>query len=390
MTSRKLLLLAVLVALGTLGAGGAGAGGARAATVWAVGDGAVPGPEDDAVARRIAREGVDRLLYLGDVYETGTAQEFADNYHTSFGRFRAITSPTPGNHEWGNRATGYDAYWGPHFRQPDGGHYYSFDVAGWHMVSLNSEEPIGPGSAQLAWLERDLASRPGSCTVAFAHRPRRGASVGRGDDWSLEPAWAALQGRAAALFSGHDHNYQRFWPDRGIVQFVVGTGGRFRYPVNRADRRLASADDDHFGALRLHLVSGRADFAFVTTRGRKLDSGSLACAPSGPGNELAIVAPRGDRTHSRRLRRIYGISERAAGPVRVSLVRRTGRGCRVLSGRRFSAAPCSTRRSVRASGRSRWSHRIARRLPRGSYTLTARVPVGDGRVATDQVRFRVR
>jgi hypothetical protein len=122
---------------------------APSTTVWAVGDGGVTGPEDDAVAARIEQEGLDHLLYLGDVYETGTRDEFATNYGSSFGRFKSVTFPTPGNHEWGKRAEGYDPYWGSRARAPDGGHHYSVELGDWHAVSLNSEDPDSIPSQQI-------------------------------------------------------------------------------------------------------------------------------------------------------------------------------------------------------------------------------------------------
>lgn len=226
------------------------AGAAEAATVWAVGDGGVREKTDDAVAARIEAEGAfKRLLYLGDVYETGTASEFATNYASSFGRFKSRTRPTPGNHEWPNRATGYDPYWGS-LGVPNGRHYYSFDVKRWHFVSLNSEEDIGPGSAQLEWLRDDLRAQSGTCTMAFMHQPRYSAGE-HGDNEALDAAWDALTGRAEALLSGHDHHYQRHKRRNGTAQFVVGTGGRYLRGVNDSYPRLAAFDDDHFGALRL-------------------------------------------------------------------------------------------------------------------------------------------
>ncbi len=146
--------------------------------VWAVGDGGVAGPADDRLAARVAREGIDRLLYLGDVYETGTATDYAENYAPSWGRFKGITSPTPGNHEWDNRAEGYDRYWGSLAPRNRGGHYYSFNIGGWHFVSLNSHEHSGPGSAQAAWLRRDLKRIPGHLHDRVRPSPalqRRGA-----------------------------------------------------------------------------------------------------------------------------------------------------------------------------------------------------------------------
>ena len=41
------------------------------------------------------------LLLLGDLqYETGSAQDFAAYFHPSFGEFKSITCPVPGNHEY--------------------------------------------------------------------------------------------------------------------------------------------------------------------------------------------------------------------------------------------------------------------------------------------------
>lgn len=363
----------------------------HAATVWAVGDGAIPEDTDDRVAARMQLEGLDRLLYLGDVYGTGTATEYATRYHPSFGRFKSRTHPTPGNHEWDNRATGYDPYWGSRAPRTGGGHWYSFDFAGWHFISLNSLEPHGEGSAQLAWLRRDLARYSGSCTIAFDHYPRHSAG-GYGDRESLEPAWQAMSGRAVALLSAHEHNYQRFRPRGGITQFVVGTGGRDSYAVNKSDPRLAFATDDDFGALRMGLGTGFARFEFVALDGRRLDASSIGCRPHGRAT-VAVVRPARGRSYARGLRTLRGRAYSARGPVRLTLVRAAGRSrCAAFTGRSFRASSCRTRRSFRARGVNRWGYRLSRSqgLRRGRYRLTARVRGLDGRVASRTVRFRVR
>ena len=81
------------------------------AVVWAAGDVATPGVRADRVAALVRRGEPDRFLYLGDVYETGTAKEFRRWYHPRFGRLAHITEPTIGNHEWDNRFQGYYRYW---------------------------------------------------------------------------------------------------------------------------------------------------------------------------------------------------------------------------------------------------------------------------------------
>ena len=123
--------------------------------MWAVGDANV-NASSQATANRITGR-IDRFLYLGDVYENGTAAEFANNFDSVWGRFKALANPTPGNHEWANRATGYDPYWGARAPQTGGGHYYSFSENGWEVLSLNTEESMAPGSPQYQWLQQKLA-----------------------------------------------------------------------------------------------------------------------------------------------------------------------------------------------------------------------------------------
>jgi hypothetical protein len=248
--------------------------------VWVVGDGAVPGEADDRLAEMMEGHGVQSLLYLGDVYEHGTAEEFQSNYHSAFGRFKSKTYPVPGNHDWPNHTVGYDVYFSELLQRNDGRHYYAFDIGPWHFVALNTEEPVGPGSEQFAWLRRHMAKRRDTCTMVISHTPRLNAGE-HGEDAEMAAVWERLlRGKAVAVLSGHDHDYQRFKPEDGITQIIVGTGGRGLYDVHEQDSRLVASDDKTFGALRLELRKGRADYDFVTIDARSLDSGTLTCDPS--------------------------------------------------------------------------------------------------------------
>lgn len=272
------------VAIAALAALLAAPAAASAATVWAVGDGAAKGTTDDEVGAMIGRAPLDAFLYLGDVYPTGTFSDFTSHYDPAYGSYKSESYPTPGNHEWGNHLTGYDAYWAARFSSPS--HRYSFDLGGWHIISLNSEEWSGAGSDQLAWLQDDLAGTRGTCTLAFWHRPRYAATsrvneaITLGDDPRTDALWDALAGRAAVVLSGHVHNYQRLRSIDGITELIVGTGGEgseHHAIVNRDDARLAAFDDTAFGALRLQLEPGRAAFSMAKLGGGTLDSGFVDC-----------------------------------------------------------------------------------------------------------------
>jgi acid phosphatase type 7 len=249
------------------------------ADVWAVGDAADGSDPARRLARLVVRARPDRLLYLGDVYEHGTADEFARHYAPLYGPLATRTAPTPGNHEWPNHVEGYDRYW-----QSVTGHptppWYALRVGGWELISLNSEAPHGADSAQLRWLRRQVRE-PGSCRLAFWHRPRYSAGS-HGDQADVQPFWDALRRRAALILGGHDHNLQRFHPRDGITQLVAGAGGRSHYTLDPDDPRLAFADDTHDGALRLRLAPGRAAMAFVDATGRILDRAAARCRPLPP------------------------------------------------------------------------------------------------------------
>jgi calcineurin-like phosphoesterase family protein len=379
---RALILVLALAVLCS-----AGAAPASATTVWAVGDGASPADEDNQLADFLQRQPLDRFLYLGDVYETGTAAEYASYYETSFGRFKAITSPTPGNHEWDNRAQGYDPYWGPSVAQPNGGHYYSFDLAGWHFVSLNSEEPADSASAQASWLRNDLARYRGTCTIAMVHRPRFSTGP-QYNTTTIAGLWGALRGHAVALLSGHAHNYQRLFPVQGITQFVVGTGGWELSSPDRGDPRLAAGAGQVVGAIRLDLLLGQVNYQFITTDSERLDAGSIQCVPHGPAPaRIRVTAPK----NGGKYRVVHTIRGRASNARRLSvnLVRRNGRRCSVYDGFRFRRSACSSRRAVNLLRTDLWSLRPRGGLPRGAYRATVKARALDLTAATRTVRFTV-
>ena len=263
------LLAAVTIALAPVPAQ------AERAVVWAAGDVATPGVRAERVARLVRRGRPDRFLYLGDVYETGTAAEFRRWYHPRLGGLARITEPTIGNHEWGNRFEGYYRYWHRRKgrRMPP---WSKTAIAGWELLALNSQAPHGSESAQLRWLRSQLAE-PGDCRIAFWHRPRysEGAYGGAPD---LNPLWTALSGHARLVLSGHDHNLQRHTPQRGLVQYVVGAGGRPRYRLHDGSSTLAWGTDRVDGALRMVLRPGKALLEFRAPSGRVLDRSRVSCS----------------------------------------------------------------------------------------------------------------
>jgi hypothetical protein len=232
------------------------------------------------------------VFTLGDnVYENGTADEFARCYGPSWGRHKARTRPAVGNHEYGNSgAAAYFEYFGQAAGERGKG-YYSYQLGTWHILVLNSNcaqvGDCGADSSQVRWLRGDLMAHPTRCTLAYWHHPRF-SSGPHGSSGELEPIWQALhEAGADVVLSGHDHIYERFAPqnrdgvadpDRGIRQFTVGTGGRSHYAIGQRIANSELVNADTFGVLKLTLGDSRYDWEFVPIAGQRFrDAGSAAC-----------------------------------------------------------------------------------------------------------------
>lgn len=240
--------------------------------------------DHEATARLLDAIG-GTVFALGDnAYMSGTAQEYNDCYDRTWGRHRHRTRPVPGNHEYESPgASPYFDYFGAN-AGPHGRGYYSFDLGGWHVISLNSNIPVSAGSPQEAWLRADLAASRAQCTLAYWHHPLY-SSGKHGNQERMRDFWRILHDAGAEIvLSAHDHTYERFalqdpdgLPDEahGIRQFVVGTGGARPYPFTivrpNSEVRLSA-----LGVLKLTLSPAGYDWEFISVSGAG-DFGTGTC-----------------------------------------------------------------------------------------------------------------
>jgi hypothetical protein len=240
------------------------------------------GPEETA---RLLDSIPGTVFTTGDnAYPTGSLADFETCYAPSWGRHLSRTRPSPGNHDYETPdASGYFTYFGSQ-AGPAGLGYYSFDLGGWHIVSLNSNISMQAGSAQEQWLQADLRNAA-PCLLAFWHHPLFSSGPHGNDDRSLD-IWRVLYERGAkVVLNGHDHLYERFAPqtptgardDRGIREFVIGTGGALPYSVAIRRPNSELIDAGSYGVLKLTLTRSAYQWEFVTTGGRVVDSGTSGC-----------------------------------------------------------------------------------------------------------------
>jgi hypothetical protein len=234
-------------------------------------------------------------LALGDdAYSSGTLSEFNSRYDPYWGRFKEITAPIPGNHEYATaNASGYFDYFngvgnqtGPAGDRSRG--YYSYDVGEWHFIALNSRSGGVVSSTQLAWLDADLRANTKPCTAAYIHHPFISRGTYSPGIANMKPVFDRLYAaRADLLLTGHDHGYQRFAPmdgnkigrSDGVRQVIVGTGGADLKPSTIGTHSLLQAKQGTtWGVLKLELTANDYAGTFVPVAGKTYtDSFSGSC-----------------------------------------------------------------------------------------------------------------
>jgi len=222
----------------------------------------------------------DAVWTLGDhAYPTATAEQFEAVYEPTWGRMKDVTFPTPGDHDIG-KEVGLGPYT-DYFGRPE---YYSFDMGGWHVISLNSEIDHAAGSEQVKWLEQDLAATSANCIAAYWSKAMWTSGT-KGLDHSFDPFWHMLTAAGAdVVLSGDIHNYERFAKQTvtgdpaaaGIRQFVVGTGGRSLDGFPHV-QPLSEARHKVFGVLQLTLEPDSYTWEFIDEARLVLDEGSEPC-----------------------------------------------------------------------------------------------------------------
>jgi hypothetical protein len=242
-------------------------------------------------------------MALGDnAYEAGSLLDYYLCYHPTWGRHLWRTRPAVGNHEYITPgAAGYFAYFRRRAAPPLG--YYSYDIGSWHVVVLNSMsqwtacQPPPPDTeaarlclgdrVQQAWLREDLAKHPTLCTIAYFHHPRFSSGL-HGSQRELQQLWDILYDHQVdVVVNGHDHIYERFAPqdrdgnpdsERGIRQFVVGTGGAELYSFSTTAANSEVKDNQTHGVLSVTLGDGTYQWQFIPVAGKTFtDTGTSPC-----------------------------------------------------------------------------------------------------------------
>ena len=245
------------------------------------------------VADAILRSRPRVTLALGDLGATGSDRA---SWDTEFFRpARAMGAYVPmlpcyGNHEQNTR------YLTNLFDLPGNGHWFTFDYGYVRIITLDVEQPYGPGSEQRKWLKKELARKWKGWLFCQFPEPPYGTCFWRGPNRAvamhLVPLF--LEHGVDAIFCAHDHYYMRSKPialeegQRGTVQFISAGGGAPLYPFEDAPHVAAQKAAFHHIVLDVspEQLTGKA----ITPDGKVIDT--FVMKKHGEQPEL-IIAPKG-------------------------------------------------------------------------------------------------
>ncbi len=115
--------------------------------------------------------------------------------------------------------------------------------------------------------------------IAFMHHPPYSSGGKHGSSTELrevvEPIF--LKYGVNAVFTGHEHFYERVKPQKGIYYFISGAGGKLRGgDVTKGSPLTAVAYDKDMSFMLLEVVGDQLHFQVISRTGETVDSGVLA------------------------------------------------------------------------------------------------------------------
>ncbi|MGH9508936.1 MAG: metallophosphoesterase family protein [Terriglobales bacterium] len=160
------------------------------------------------------------------------------------------------------------------FFNMNGKQYYTFKKGNVHFFALNSNYM---DREQLAWLEKELEASGSDWKICYFHHPLYSSGRAHGSTTELrlllEPIF--IKHGVQVVFQGHEHNYERIKPQKGIHYFTEGASGKLK-KNNLAKTDLTAAGFDKDQTFMLVEITGDdLHFQTLSRTGVIVDSGVI-------------------------------------------------------------------------------------------------------------------
>lgn len=241
-----------------------------------IGDSGTGNKEQYEVAQELERyrQAVkfDFVIMLGDnIYGGHSASDFKRKFEEPYKplldagvKFYASL----GNHDDPNIERLYKPF------NMNGERYYTFKRGEAQFYALDSTYM---DTRQLTWLEQNLRSSDAAWKICYFHHPLYSDGKMHGPDLDLRNQLTPLLKAYGvnAVFSGHEHAYERIKPQNGVYYFIQGDSGKLEHhDFHRSEQMQTSFDRDRTFML-VEIDGDNLYFQTVARSGETVDAGVL-------------------------------------------------------------------------------------------------------------------
>jgi hypothetical protein len=159
----------------------------------------------------------------------------------------------------------------------EGRFYYSFKAP--HQdVRFFALDTTYPEPEQMEWVASELKGSNEAWKIMYFHHPLYSSGGRHGSDLrlreTLEPI--LLNENVSVVFAGHDHFYERVKPQKEIVHFVIGSGGKLRAGnIENNSPLTAKGFDTDLSFLIAEIFEDELHFNAISRTGQIIDSGVI-------------------------------------------------------------------------------------------------------------------
>ena len=223
----------------------------------------------------------DFVVMLGDnVYDGGTPDDYRRKFELPYKTLLddgVEFYATIGNHD----ATNQPDYAPFHM---NGKRYYTFKADASLLAKLTDTDvqffmvdTETLDRTQVAWLDREMGRSSARWKIPVFHRPiytsGRYATPARIFRRALQPVF--VQHGVRIALSGHEHFYERTYPQLGITYFISGGAGSLRYGDIRRTPLTAKGFDVDYHFMLFEITRDAAYFQAISRTGHSIDSGKV-------------------------------------------------------------------------------------------------------------------
>ncbi len=154
-----------------------------------------------------------------------------------------------------------------------GQRYYTFNKGDVEFFVLDSNY-MDPG--QLSWVEDSLQKSKAKWKIAYFHHPLYSNGRSHGADLDLRTRLTPLfrQFGVNAVFSGHEHVYERVQPEDAIYYFILGNSGKLMTHDFATSQGMEKGFDTDRSFMLVEIAGDKLYFQTISRSGT-IDSGSV-------------------------------------------------------------------------------------------------------------------